>query len=222
MGTIIISSLLVVGDIVLWRAISFIDAYNKEKGKNAATKEDIGEITKEMESVKSEFTEQTERLKSQLTLLTNVKSDIYSLERKAIIDANEKLYLLMSHILEMPALEDNDDIDRYLKIMDVRFREQGNSEALMQLFIDDDQILKSYNIVSKKVLNIQKEKMKMLYDIKKQNRNPHKSKDLIERLVNQWKSESDKQLILYAELTPYMQKLRSNCRKYIYSKVQAS
>ena len=103
--TAIACIVLLAGEIFIGWMMAYYNSYSKEKGKNVATKEDIAEITQKIESVKSEFTQQTERLKSQLTLLTNVKSDIYSLERKAIIDANEKLYLLMSHILEMPALE---------------------------------------------------------------------------------------------------------------------
>ena len=53
---------------LFWRYIAKQKSYETEKGKNLATKEDIGEITKEIESVKNTFTIETEKLKAKLTL----------------------------------------------------------------------------------------------------------------------------------------------------------
>lgn len=44
----------------------FLPSYVKEKGKNLATKEDVGHITREIEAVKSQYSHQTEFLKASL------------------------------------------------------------------------------------------------------------------------------------------------------------
>lgn len=51
---------------ILWKHIAKVKAYESEKGKNLATKEDIAEITKEIESVKASYNESLERHKMEL------------------------------------------------------------------------------------------------------------------------------------------------------------
>lgn len=50
----------------LWRYIARNKSYESEKGKNLATKEDIGTITKEIESVKDNYGKVMERYKIEL------------------------------------------------------------------------------------------------------------------------------------------------------------
>lgn len=52
------------GSAVIGGAITALGAYLAEKGKNRATKEDIGQITQAVEAVKSEFSEKLEDLKA--------------------------------------------------------------------------------------------------------------------------------------------------------------
>ena len=65
--------LLSVGCLFLFRKYLF--SYSAEKGKNLATKEDISEITKKVEDVKSEYVMELEKLKVDLALLSK-KHDI--------------------------------------------------------------------------------------------------------------------------------------------------
>ena len=65
--------LLGIGSLFLFR--KFLFSYSTEKGKNLATKEDIEEITRKVENVKSEYVAELERLKVDLSLLTR-KHDI--------------------------------------------------------------------------------------------------------------------------------------------------
>ena len=51
---------------ILWKHIAKVKAYEAEKGKNLATKEDIAGITKEIESVKASYNESLERHKMEL------------------------------------------------------------------------------------------------------------------------------------------------------------
>ncbi|MDX8127844.1 hypothetical protein QLH52_11175 [Methylomonas sp. OY6] len=54
----------------------YLRSYLAEKGKNAASKEDIEHLTKSVESVKHEYTAQIERLKSEL------QDELHVIERR--------------------------------------------------------------------------------------------------------------------------------------------
>lgn len=60
--------LLGIGSLFLFRKYLF--SYSSEKGKNLATKEDIGEITRKVEEVKTGYVVEIERLKVDLSLLS--------------------------------------------------------------------------------------------------------------------------------------------------------
>lgn len=68
---------------LLWFGRNWIGSYISEKGKNLATREDIEDITRKIESVKTEYTNQTELLKSHLTFLTHTQTFAYQEEFKA-------------------------------------------------------------------------------------------------------------------------------------------
>ncbi|EIE1223058.1 hypothetical protein LCX91_004909 [Vibrio parahaemolyticus] len=68
-----ITTLFGIGSIFLFR--KFLFSYSSEKGKNLATKEDIEDITRKVESTKNEYIADIERLKVEL-LLVSRKHDI--------------------------------------------------------------------------------------------------------------------------------------------------
>lgn len=198
--------------------IQYLIAYYKEKGKNLAKKEDLVEITNKIKETETKFTIQTEQLKSQLSLLTNIKSEIYSTERNAIIDANVKLYRWLSHIMRLPILDNNDDIDRYINKMDELYNEEQASEALLELFIDDKAIIDNINNISIYIYNIHIEKQIILYKLQKQNSIPEIDKCKLNNFENETKNKfieiSDK----YGIISPHIHKFRLDCKNYIYSK----
>lgn len=61
-----ITIILAVGNFIWLYSISRKKAYNEEKGKNLATKEDIAQITKEIESVKNSYNKALETHKIEL------------------------------------------------------------------------------------------------------------------------------------------------------------
>ncbi|MCE9792818.1 hypothetical protein LZ659_14520 [Shewanella indica] len=63
-----VAILLGIGSIFLFKKCLF--SYSSEKGKNLATKEDIGEITRKVEEVKAGYITEIERLKVDLSLLS--------------------------------------------------------------------------------------------------------------------------------------------------------
>ena len=67
---------------LFWRYIAKQKSYETEKGKNLATKEDIGEITKEIESVKRNFTDNTNSFKGLAEQLESFKEILVALDIK--------------------------------------------------------------------------------------------------------------------------------------------
>jgi hypothetical protein len=70
---------------------NFIPSYFNQRAKNLADKQDIGDITKEIESVKEVFTEKTELLKTDLKLALNYQIEHRNEERRAIIEFHHSL-----------------------------------------------------------------------------------------------------------------------------------
>jgi len=76
--------------IVVGLYLAFFKSYLHEKGKNVATQEDIGKITKAVEDVKKQFTIETEILKNNLSLYSGSFQSIKTLERNSLIEINLK------------------------------------------------------------------------------------------------------------------------------------
>lgn len=70
--------------------LALFKSYFQEKGKNIATQEDIGKITKAVEDVKKQFTIETEILRNNLNLFSGSFQSIKNLERTALIEMNLK------------------------------------------------------------------------------------------------------------------------------------
>lgn len=71
-------------------AFPIIKKYFETKGANQATKEDIGEITKIVENIKSDLSQQNELLKAQLSLINQHRLNVKTAERDAIFDFNRQ------------------------------------------------------------------------------------------------------------------------------------
>src|SRR5687768_15388553 len=69
-----------------------LPSYLQEKGKNLATKEDIGEITKTVEGIKTSFILEIEKVKVNLSFLNTSRISLANEERLAIINYYEKHY----------------------------------------------------------------------------------------------------------------------------------
>lgn len=204
--------------ILLFIVIQLIIILCSEWIKKLIEKQAIGGITNKIKDIETKFINQTEALKSQLSLLTNVKSEIYSTERNAIINANEKLYQWLSHIMRLPTLDDNDDIDRYIKKMDDLYNEEQTSEALLELFIDNDKIMKSVHEISNFIYIIHCKKKIILFKLKKQNSNPELSESSLKELEDNTRDKLLKLIDKYEEISPLVHELRLDFKNYIYSK----
>lgn len=75
---------------VFYKLKNFYPKYFEAKATNQATKEDIGEITEIIETIKSDISQQNEFLKAQLSLSNQHKLNIKSAEREAIFEFNKQ------------------------------------------------------------------------------------------------------------------------------------
>lgn len=200
--------------ILLFFVIQLIIILCSELIKKFIEKRAISKI----KEIETSFTNQTEQLKDKLSLLTNVKTEIYSTERNAIINANEKLYQWLSHIMRLPVLGDNDDIDRYIKKMDDLYHEEQACEALLELFIDDKVIIDNIHNISGYIYNIHIEKQIILYKLQKQNSDPEINELKLNNLENETKEKLIELIDKYGVISPKVRKLRLDFRNYIYSK----
>lgn len=139
----VIAIILAVGNFVCLYSISRKKAYNEEKGKNLATKEDIAGITKEIESVKDSYNKSLEKHK--IELQKEFESYKYINELCNSID-KELLRKLVTCKREMEndfrIHRDNDDYGScessiqslydYLKNYDVRYKHDENVKLIFE------------------------------------------------------------------------------------------
>ncbi|EPW6433317.1 hypothetical protein ACWOHQ_004762 [Vibrio parahaemolyticus] len=87
-----ITTLFGIGSIFLFR--KFLFSYSSEKGKNLATKEDIEDITRKVESTKNEYIADIERLKVELLHLTA----LHEIEQEDFIFLSESSKAILSEL----------------------------------------------------------------------------------------------------------------------------
>jgi len=91
----------------------FIPKYFEKKAENLATKEDIGEITTIVESIKQQNNKELELIKSELSLKTKAQQAIYDDEREAIIEYLKSCIMLLTTHFDLPKLDNNKEVLNY-------------------------------------------------------------------------------------------------------------
>lgn len=203
--------------------VQFIIAFFKEKGKNLATKDDIGKITNEIKIVESKFINQTEILKSQLSILTNVQTEISAIERNVIIDFNKQLFSFIHFIVAgIDNCTNNEALDLYAKRLNDFFIQAANCLPLLTLFIKDENLCQKASDLFSMSLQMEKERQLDVINLKIKNTEIESINDpkLIEnknneriKFMNEMFTkptricESNKSLIC---------NFQKDCREYIY------
>lgn len=131
----------------------FIPSYFAEKAKNLATKQDIGEITRTVESIKLNNNSQLEVLKTELTLLSRNQQIIYDDERKAIVEFVSSITQFYESNINLPIESNTQESFDYmqLRIRDLEsdFRSVHIAHGNLKVFCFNDEILKTtYPILS--------------------------------------------------------------------------
>jgi hypothetical protein len=99
--SIIELTIIIVGLILFFMIKNFLPSYLNEKGKNLATKEDVDEITKRVEKIKSEFVKDIEHIKADLSYINQSKFSIKAAERDALIDVNNKYSEWLNYLMNV-------------------------------------------------------------------------------------------------------------------------
>ena len=142
--------------IILGLYLAFFKSYFQEKGKNLATSEDIEELTHKVESVKQNFIEKNASLKAKLDLLTNLQISHKNDERNSLIDFHKLIKSWIGLLTESsPSLiddYDNQEIKNKLFQYDLTYKKVLSAEALLELYVDDEELTKLIHDLKIKIL----------------------------------------------------------------------
>jgi hypothetical protein len=124
---------------------NFLPNYFNEKGKLLAQKKDIAEITEKIESVKIEFTRDTEVLKSSLQRLISLETSHRTEERNAIIDFyskyNQWLYALLEINYGAYSRLNVKDLTEKRIYIEKFYGETGVAQSKVQLLVQNEEIV---------------------------------------------------------------------------------
>lgn len=223
--------------VIISGIVQFIIAYYKEKGKNLAQKEDIGKITKEIKAVEVKFINETEKLKTALSLITNIQTDIASIERNTIIELNKALFIFLDITTSgnIRSCRNNTDLDEYLDKLNDASERASESIILFKLFIDDNQLKKQANDLFVEILKMETERYIDILELKDMNEHYESTKndkdleirqkrEKLSKLLEKHKmfieKMYDKQIKKYTEISDLASTFQQNCRKYIYRLIE--
>jgi hypothetical protein len=134
----------------------YLPSYFNEKGKNLATKEDIADITKIVEKTRSEFINETERLKASLQIQAKTHQSLIDEERQALMSYYEKYYFWLQSIMDSSFggadPSKSDQILAYLAKIQAAYNHVHLGEARMDLFVDNEELINARNNVKMEVL----------------------------------------------------------------------
>ncbi len=142
----IIELIILIVILIIVAIIKFsVPSYLKQKGKNLADKEDIADLTKKVENVKSDFNEKIEYLKTDLTFLNQNRISVKSLEREALLLVNEKyaewLNSLMNISFSLITIKNYNNIESYFSELKHAKIGYENAEAKLLIFMNDQKLL---------------------------------------------------------------------------------
>ena len=206
---------------LFWRYIAKNKAYESEKGKNLATKQDIGEITKEIKSGESKFINETEQLKSRLAILANVQTDITSIERDIIVKMNKSLYTWVNALLLFPRYDDVNEIEKYNITLEESYKTHLENCIVFELFIDDPDMKTCLDRISIEIFNIHINRKMQISALKKvvienettpTNHSPNK-KEKIKGIIEKY---NETVIDKYDKITPFIHSFRKESRDRIY------
>ncbi len=148
---------------------NFIPSYFGEKGKNRATKEDIGDITKIVEEAKTDFTKQNESLKSLILTTNQHRMNIKSAEREALFNYNSKVSALIYSILRFKL--SNYNLENYKELKNVssdflkKQYECDLAEAHLHLFMHGQPFLNLKEKLTISIIDFQYEVQKSMDEV---------------------------------------------------------
>lgn len=212
--------IIIIIGILAWQYFIF---YFREKGKNLATKEDIAEITHEIEEVKTQYSSDLEKFKAELQLMVrndsliseNVHETLLIFFKDCTSLYYEKLTISFYHF---PVDEGETLMDYHISTIQLFTKILSDYHMLALYFEKDSEVLiAAANVVKdvKDIRSIFKEKF-INYKIAHNNENKAflscSSKEEIRKLA----TESDLKLQeYYNELEPTAERMMSHFNEYL-------
>ena len=138
----------VVGWIIFFLIIKgYLFSYYSKKGENLATKEDVKEITKIVEDVKTKFTNKIEEFKRDLRVEERFKIERLLSERNAILDFGSELLTFIHYLTVYDNHEFKSEIEyvkaRYKQIKMTSYKSRIDLSKL-ELIINDTELLDAF------------------------------------------------------------------------------
>lgn len=137
--------------------LAFFKSYLTEKGKSAALKEDLEGLTREVESVKSEFIKEQEVLKTDLQRILNNEISYRNEERNALIQFHGIINEWIYSILEVGYGNYNKtNIDMLIGVRNriaSYFAKAGIAKSRIALLVEDTNLVESAGLLYSKVLD---------------------------------------------------------------------
>ena len=180
--------------------VAFFKSYIQEKGKNLATKEDIGEVTKIIETVKKGLNDETELLKSQLSLHVQNRFSIKNAEREALFDLSKTysawLYTLMNFSFSGYDENNLDDLQKALNNFSEKQYQFDLAKSHLKLFMQDEDFLEMISELTISTIELEKvvtsaiipfKYQHIIYNLKKKYDTATEPKKLYEEMFDQVK-----------------------------------
>lgn len=145
--------------VIAWLTKSFFSSYFQEKAKNLATKQDIGEITKEVEQVKIEFTKEVELVRADIQFVNTAKINVKSAERDALLEVNLKYSAWLATMMNLSIANLNPNnfmiVNEMYSEVKRAHLEYDLAEAKLHLFHTDEQLLRAKLEAFEKTLELE-------------------------------------------------------------------
>lgn len=215
--------------IFLFIVIQLILILCSEWIKKLIEKQAISRITKKTKDIETKFTNQTEELKGQLSILTNVQTEIFAIERNVIIDFNKQLFSFIHFIIAgIDKCTDNEALDLYVKKLSDFSIQTTNNLPLFTLFIEDKGLCHNASDLLNLALEMEKERYIDVIKLKMINTEITAIKDPI-ILENKNKERINFMNEMFAKTTQMFESnknlvcgFQQECREYIYRLLKKS
>lgn len=153
--------------ILLFIVIQLIIILCSEWIKKIIEKQAISGITNRIKEIETHFTNQTEALKSQLSILTNVQTEISAIERDVIIDYNKHLFSFIHFIAAgIENCTNNDTLNLYVTKLNDFQLQTANCLPLLTLFIKDESLCQKASDLFSMALQMEKERQLDVINLK--------------------------------------------------------
>jgi hypothetical protein len=149
-------------------AFLYFKSYSSEKGKNLATKEDIGEITKTVETIKTELAKDTEKLKTELLFENQLKISFYNDKKVALTHIYECLTLWFHCITNSHTNSIEFSLQNFREVnkeLDDLYSKSIIAQSKIEIYINNSEFINVIEQIIKSLITSQNELEKYLDNI---------------------------------------------------------